>query len=382
MTQAKKAPGGAGTFLRFAWQQLTGGTRLRESFAGLANFANIEAALRRLPDAERPQIASLAVGATDAGWRRTGVSLRAGQSFSIFADGTIWISKAMSVGATPGTALWLRIAGKAPLNKMQGGATTFVAWAGGELELCLKPPGEWLNESGTFDPAVARTGATGEIEAIIAVWQGKPALAALAGDPALKGILPAEPAAPPPGWSYLWRLGGGSIYGASQDAGKPCIHVHTHGDVGILQYPLEAPLGADATLEWRWRIARLPSALPEHIQPTHDYLSIAVEFENGQDLTYYWSAELPVDTVFKCPLPWWAERETHWVVRSGPKDLGQWQSEKRTLRPDYQQAIPGAVPSKIVRVWLIANSVFQRGHGEATFADIVLTSAGVRHQIV
>src|SRR5262249_2389668 len=153
-----------------------------------------------------------------------------------------------------------------------------------------------------------------------------------------------------------------------------CIHVHTHRDVGILQCPIEATLDDTTSLDWRWLVKSLPSSLPEHIQPTHDYLSIAVEFDNGQDLTYFWSAELPVHTVFKCPLAWWSERETHWVLRSGSEGLGQWQSETRKLKSDYEQAIGGALPQKVVRVWLIANSVFQRKHGEATFADIGLSA--------
>jgi hypothetical protein len=57
-------------------------------------------------------------------------------------------------------------------------------------------------------------------------------------------------------------------------------------------------------------------------------------------------------------------------------------SETRQLKADYATAIGGAMPAKIVRVWLIANSVFQRGHGEARFADIALISGGTRRQIV
>ena len=135
-------------------------------------------------------------------------------------------------------------------------------------------------------------------------------------------------------------------------------------------------------MQWRWRVDRLPSTLPEHIQPTHDYLSIAVEYDNGQDLTYYWSTSLPKDTVFKCPLAWWDKRETHWVVRSGDGELGSWLHETRKLKTDYAQAIEGALPAKIVKVWLIANTAFQRGHGEARFADIALVSGGKRRQIV
>lgn len=38
----------------------------------------------------------------------------------------------------------------------------------------------------------------------------------------------------------------------------------------------------------------LPSEVREDTLTTHDYMSIAVEFDNGQDITCYWSAELPV----------------------------------------------------------------------------------------
>jgi len=381
MTPTRKTPGGAGTFLRFAWQQLRNRKAIRESFNGLPNFAGIAPALRALPKGA-PQVATLTVPATDAGWRRAGLTLRKGQSFSVFADGAVWISQPMSVGASAVTALWLRIAKTAPLRKMRANASTFEAWADGELEFCLKPPGEWANENGDFDPAVPRAGASGAIEAVVALWPGaaEAGLAALARS----GLrLPAATnRAAPTGWSYLWRLGEGSIYATADDAGKPCIHIHTHGDVGILQYPVAVPLDQDTTLEWRWRVDQLPSVLPEHVQPTHDYLSIAVEFENGQDLTYFWSNELPVDTVFKCPLPWWSSRETHWVVRSGREGLGQWLSERRSLKSDYEQAIGGTMPSRVVGVWLIANSVFQRRHGEALFADIALSVGGARRQVV
>jgi hypothetical protein len=376
----KAAPPSLGTFARFAWRQLT----RPAGFPALPSFASIPAALRLLAGEVTPRVVELDVLATDPGWRTTGLTVKRGQGFSAFADGAVWIAKALSVGAGPATALWFRIGGRAPIRKMMANATSFTAWDDGELELCLKPPGEWLDESGRFDPDVPRTGASGKIAVVLALWPGDAAsgVGALKRMTGLKGLDVRAEATPPSGWSYLWRIGDGSIYNAREENGRPCIHVHTHGDVGILQYPIEAPLDDDTTLEWRWRVDHLPSSLPEHIQPTHDYLSIAVEYENGQDLTYFWSASLAPDTVFKCPLPWWSTRETHWVVRSGVEGLGAWVEEKRKLKADYAQAIGGAAPGKIVRVWLIANSVFQRGHGEARFADIALVSGGVRRQIV
>ena len=34
-----------------------------------------------------------------------------------------------------------------------------------------KPPGEWADESGTFDPAFPRSGVSGEIDACVIVWK-------------------------------------------------------------------------------------------------------------------------------------------------------------------------------------------------------------------
>ena len=76
------------------------------------------------------------------------------------------------------------------------------------------------------------------------------------------------------------------------------------------------------TLRWSWRVDQLPIDLAEDTLPSHDYVSIAAEFDDGQDLTYYWSAALPEGTVYRCPIPTWASRETHVVVRSGRGHAG------------------------------------------------------------
>lgn len=50
-------------------------------------------------------------------------------------------------------------------------------------------------------------------------------------------------------------------------------------------------------------------------------MSIAVEFENGRDLTFIWSTDLPVSEHFHYPLPGRHDRETHVVARSGNAEL-------------------------------------------------------------
>jgi hypothetical protein len=114
----------------------------------------------------------------------------------------------------------------------------------------------------------------------------------------------------------------------------------------------------------------LPSKTREDTLPTHDYLSIAAEFDNGQDMTCFWSSELPVDTGFRCPIPSWAARETHVVARSGLGGLGQWFDEERDVYADYVANIGSPVPGNIVRVWLIAVSLFQHSDGRCQYAGV------------
>jgi DUF3047 family protein len=132
---------------------------------------------------------------------------------------------------------------------------------------------------------------------------------------------------------------------------------------------------------WRWKVDRLPSGAAEDTLLCHDYLSLALEFENGRDLSWYWSARLPPETHFACPIPQWTPRETHLVVRSGAAGLGAWQSERRDVYADYRRAI-GEPPRRIVAAWLIANSLFQHGSGSAEFADIHLQGAGRRLDVI
>jgi hypothetical protein len=183
-----------------------------------------------------------------------------------------------------------------------------------------------------------------------------------------------QPVPTPEQWDYLWYLGPGEIYRPSVTSdGRPAICCHTHGDVGILRREARVPLEPGTRLHWSWRVDELPIDLAEDTLPSHDYLSIAIEFDDGQDITYYWSATLPVGMVYRCPLPTWRDKETHVVVRSGRSALSQWLAEERDVHADYTRIIGGSAGA-VVRVWLIANSLFQRGHGRCEYASIRLTN--------
>ncbi|WP_320672008.1 DUF3047 domain-containing protein [Patulibacter defluvii] len=323
------------------------------------------------------------VAPTPEGWSDSGIVLAAGDAVTLVAHGRLVLSRALDVAFGPTVGLWYRV-GDGPPAKVVGDDATFRAESDGPLRLATKPPGEFLDRAGAFDPAEPRTGISGGFTVAVVRWRDGDAEAGLTAAAAAdeRWLAPAlrrhrEPVVPPDGWHYLWRLGPGEIYRA--DGHELCCH--SAGDVGILQFPVDAPLTATTGLRWEWLVEQLPSRLPEHAQPTHDYLSIAVEFDNGLDLTYMWSAALPVGTVFRCPLPWWCQRETHWVVRSGSADLGRWVSDRRPLLDDYRRAIGGEPPARIVAVWLIANTVFSRRVGACRYRSIALEDGDQRTPI-
>lgn len=197
--------------------------------------------------------------------------------------------------------------------------------------------------------------------------------------------LAAEPglAEPPPNWAYLPELavlGPAHIYDlrfASPAEAGPIVRMdaHTVKNAGILTRDVTVPLTSGTRLAWKWKVDQLPSQVAEELAQHHDYLSIAVKFDNGRDLTYMWSAALSEGTSFECPLPGWDGREWHVVVRSGEADLGKWLSEERNVLADYEKYIGGKAPASVKQVWLISNSIIQQTEGRASYGDVFLTGA-------
>ena len=207
------------------------------------------------------------------------------------------------------------------------------------------------------------------------------------GRPSFSQPPPGPVVPPPPGWSYLPELGVKNIYSlvTAPPAGEPSpqIQVVTRRDVGILEKQVDVPLTPNTTFRWMWNIKKLPSQIAENVTAGHDYLSIAVKFDNGLDMTYMFSSTLPVGTGFHCPLRNWNARETHVVLHTGSADLGKWLSEERTVLPDYNRYVArGETPKRITQVWLIANSSIQRTEGDANFARISLGEASGRLSVL
>jgi len=303
----------------------------------------------------------------------------------VLAQGTIVTSEALGLRAGARFHLWRRIVPGGRVVKGTQDTTSARAERTGRLELGVLH-GEWATPAGDLaTPVEAYATASGALDVAVIRWapgvdaeRGLAALRQRLGpDPLVDAELARlrHPVRRPAGWEYLWLLGESDTFSVRAEDGRGAIACHTRDDAAILRRAVDLPTSEDATLSWRWRIDALPSREPEDALLHHDYLSVAVEWESGQDLTYFWSSGLEPGRVFRCPIPQWAPRETHVVVRSGPRGLGDWQSESRRLHDDHVRVL-GAPPGRIVGVRLIAVSLFQHGEGRAEFDSLVLRSDG------
>lgn len=312
-------------------------------------------------------------------WQTSLGSLAAGQEVSFFLDGLWWFSKEAGRWLPPGFAFFTRIgsaAGNTPIWNAMQNTGTYRASRGGELQLA-RSVGEFAGPDGQlWVPEEAYRGAHGQIEGIAIIWKSdaRQGLLALSQQGDVDGQLQAELnrlrwlERMPGGWNNFFAFGDGSIF---TEIGKGQIDCWTHKNVGILQYPLDLQLQHGTRLNWQWLVQQLPSDQPEDQLLGHDYLSIAVQFDDGQDLTYLWSNSLPQGKVFRCPIPGWDRVETHVVQRTGDQGLGEWLSEQRDVYRDYHAIINGPA-TRVVAVWLIANSLFTRGFGRCQFRQIAI----------
>jgi Protein of unknown function (DUF3047) len=311
-------------------------------------------------------------------WLDSGLDLAAGDQVTTIATGRAWMSREAGICMGPNLWAWFRINADGPIFRGKRATNSFAAERAGRLWLGGSFPGEWTAVGGALAAPEAYEALEGSICICVIRWTGD-ALSSLremakAGD--VGGLLACEIdrletcVIVPDDWAYPWNVGTAEAFAVEEGfpQGSP-IGCYTHDEVISLNKALDLPFLPDTRLAWRWKMDRLPSACREDFLHTHDYIAVAAYFENVKDLAYYWSAELEPGTAYQCPIPKWADMETHVVLRSGAEGLGEWFEEERDLYADYQRWI-GAPPERLTGIWLIALSAFQHGEGQAEIADI------------
>jgi hypothetical protein len=310
-------------------------------------------------------------------WTSTPLSVRAGDQVSWLAWGRSYLLKPLAIGVPAGLDLLCRTGDGQPRH---GGRDTMTVTADrdGPLQVACRFPG-WLREDGTLgtDRMPHRMKA-GRVSAVLVRWPAgtdpAEALTALAARDA-SGLCAAEaarladPPSPPPGWHHHPWTPHDEVFATNKEGG---ITADCQDGGGIVRRPVAVALTPTLRLRWRWRVDELPSRLPEDTALTHDYLSVALEFDDGQDLTWQWSCALPPGMAYRCPMDYWRKVETHLVARSGDTDIGSWVDEERAVLADHRTAIGGPQPARVVQAWLIAVTLHQGGRVRGEFGRIEL----------
>ncbi|WP_245444131.1 DUF3047 domain-containing protein [Bradyrhizobium sp. Y36] len=320
------------------------------------------------------------INGADLPWTDLGLDATRGQQVTFLLGGRMWLSRDHDLWFGPGLVFHARTRGQRPIYNPMLDTGTMIASHDGRIEVA-RSAAEWANEDGALaTPEDIYKKADVKISGIALLWRGDAAagVTSLLAHGDVGGLLKSELARLarggklPAGWSNLLGFGGGQEVFSQGTGGE--IVCDITGRVSIIERPLPLALASRPRLAWRWKIDQLPSVVAEDQAATHDYLSIGVKFDDGQDLTYVWSEYLPEGKVFRCPLPGWNAIETHMIVRSGKAGLGSWQAGLRDVAADYAAHIGGSATA-ISKIWLLAVAPFQRRHGACRYADITVTTA-------
>jgi len=238
-----------------------------------------------------------------APWLDTGVDLAAGEMVSTFSIGRTCL-KGTQISFPSTLQIWCRIGKDGEIFRGTRASNSFTVDKGGRLYVGTSFPGEFASRTGALaTPEEAWGMAEGNLNLLVVRWQVDPreGLKRLAAHGDVDNLIATEidrfanEVPPPEGWNYLWFIGPAEIYSDCDKHGRDhAICCHSDNNGALLIKDCELPLVPDTRLSWSWRMEQLPSKVAEDTLPTHDYLSIAVEFDNGQDITYFWSCELPL----------------------------------------------------------------------------------------
>ena len=156
-----------------------------------------------------------------------------------------------------------------------------------------------------------------------------------------------------PMWEGWELMGSAGVFSYDLNSSEKTIVITSTGPSAALRKDAAQPLTPDLEFSWQWQIAEIPSTFPEDIKEKHHYIAASVIFDNGRNLSYIWSASLPKELSFQCPLDDWKDKETHVVVETGPVRLNQVLSYKRNIMADYARFIGGKMPANVSKVWIV-----------------------------
>jgi hypothetical protein len=158
-------------------------------------------------------------------------------------------------------------------------------------------------------------------------------------------------------------------------AGRKVLHLKSNNDSSTISKEIKLDIKSHPILQWSWQAVVLPKGADARKSATDDQAAqLYVTFPRfpaqvrSRIISYLWDTTAPAGSVFK------SEKTglvTYVVVRTGPADLGKWQTESRNVLEDYKK-IYGETPGEEVgAVSISIDSNDTRSAAESYFGEIL-----------
>lgn len=147
----------------------------------------------------------------------------------------------------------------------------------------------------------------------------------------------------PAGWTRYETMGGRPAYDFTvvEDEGRRALFLRSRNEHSTIAREIRVDLRVTPILEWTWKALRLPTGGDIRARETSDLTAhvyvIWPRFPamlRARLIGYVWDTSAPAQTIEK-------SRKTgtvhFFVLRSGPRDLNRWLTERRNVYEDYRK---------------------------------------------
>ena len=151
----------------------------------------------------------------------------------------------------------------------------------------------------------------------------------------------------PPGWAKQGWGHPAYDFTVGEADGRRVLHMKSAGDSSNINKDIRGMvhLAETPVLEWTWKVTALPKGADARRAETDDEAAqlyvVWPKFPQAvrsQIIGYIWDSTAPVGSIFKSKK---TGTVTYVVVRSGPKDLGKWVTERRNVLEDFKRIYGG-----------------------------------------
>ena len=179
----------------------------------------------------------------------------------------------------------------------------------------------------------------------------------------------------PDGWKgQSWGSPKYDFRGVTQ-GGRKVLHLKSNNDSSTISKEIKVDVKSHPILQWSWQAVALPKGGDARKSATDDQAAqLYVTFPRfpqqvrSRVISYIWDTTAPAGAVFK------SEKTglvTYVVVRSGPADLGKWQTESRNVLEDYRKIYGEAPGEEVGAISISIDSNDTRSSAESYVGEIL-----------